>query len=60
MNGNEAMGFDLGFRELIDLCLTENDRRFGLYDDRPVRPKIVAQPAPLVRALFGKPQSKGH
>jgi hypothetical protein len=56
MRGSEAMGFDLTFRELIDLCLTENDRRFALYDDRLVRPKMVARPARLVSALFGKPR----
>ena len=55
MKGSEAMGFDLSIRELIDICLAENDRRFALYDDRLVRPQLLARPARIARALLSRP-----
>jgi hypothetical protein len=60
MKGSEAMGFDLGIRELIDLCLAENDRRFALYDDRLLRPQLLARPARLARALLGRPRRRAQ
>ena len=56
MKGSQAMGVDLGFRELLDLCLTENDRRFALYDDRLVRPQLLPRMARTVIAICGKPR----
>jgi hypothetical protein len=41
MNGSGAVGVELKPRELIELCLTENDRRMGGYDRRLLRPTIV-------------------
>jgi hypothetical protein len=41
---------DIGFRELMKLCLQENDRRFAGYDARFVRPTTV--PALARVALF--------
>jgi hypothetical protein len=57
MKGSEAMGFDLGFRELIELCLTENDRRFAAYDPRLVRPQLMQRLARTMRAIFGRSPS---
>jgi hypothetical protein len=54
MKGSQAMGFDLSVRELLDLCLAENDRRFARYDDRLLRPQLLARPARLARAVFGR------
>jgi hypothetical protein len=53
MKGSQAMGFDLSMRELIALCLAENDRRFALYDDRLLRPQLLSRPARVARALLG-------
>jgi hypothetical protein len=58
--GGKAMGIDLGFRELLDLCLTENDRRFAIYDDRLIRPQMMPRLARAVRAIFGKPREHEH
>jgi hypothetical protein len=41
---------EIGFRDLMELCLQENDRRFGGYDARFVRPTTV--PALAKIALF--------
>jgi hypothetical protein len=54
--GNRAMGLDLGFRALLELCLAENDRRFARYDDRLLRPQLLARPVRLVEALLGRSQ----
>ncbi len=60
MKGSQAMGFDLSVRELLDLCLAENDRRFARYDDRLLRPRLLTRPARFVRALFGPPQAQAR
>src|SRR5262249_42092183 len=54
IKGSEAMGIDLGFRELLELCLAENDRRFALYDERLVRPQLMARAARTVRAFSSR------
>ncbi len=41
MTGSNAVGIDLSPRQLIELCLRENDRRMGGYDRRLLRPTIV-------------------
>jgi hypothetical protein len=60
MKGSQAMGFDLGIRELLDLCLTENDRRFARYDERLVRPQLMPRLARAMRAVCGAPRSGGR
>jgi hypothetical protein len=46
--GSEQIGLSLSPRELLDLCLAENDRRMAGYDPRLLRPRLV--PA-LVRSV---------
>jgi hypothetical protein len=58
--GSKAMGIDLGFCELLDLCLTENDRRFAAYDNRLVRPQMMPRLARTMCAIFGKPRTHGN
>ena len=41
MNGSSAVGIDLSPRQLIELCLRENERRMHGYDHRLLRPTIV-------------------
>ena len=41
VNGANQLGADLSVGELIALCLSENDRRLGIYDKRLKRPRFV-------------------
>ena len=41
MTGAKSVGVDLDIRELIELCLAENDRRLSRYDKRLLRPATV-------------------
>lgn len=42
VNGAQAVTpVEIGIRDLLQLCLTENDRRFAGYDDRMVRPTVM-------------------
>jgi hypothetical protein len=52
MTGSGAVGIDLKPRELIELCLAENDRRMAGYDQRLLRPLTVPRLARLVRRLL--------
>jgi hypothetical protein len=52
VTGTKAVGVDISFRGLIDVCLAENDRRLGLYDRRLVRPKFVPNLARLARRFL--------
>jgi hypothetical protein len=54
MTGSGAVGIDLKPRELIDLCLSENDRRMAGYDQRLLRPMTVPRLARLARRLVPK------
>ena len=54
--GHEELGADIDPRELLEVCLIENDRRMARYDSRLPRPKLVPR---LVKvALFFMPRSK--
>ena len=41
VTGASAVGEDLDVWELMALCLSENDRRLGVYDKRLVRPMFM-------------------
>jgi hypothetical protein len=41
----------MGFRELLSVCLSENDRRFAGYDARLVRPTMIPAVAKFVLAI---------
>ena len=51
VTGVSAVGIDVSARELMDVCLAENDRRLGLYDARLLRPRFVPRMVRLARAL---------
>lgn len=40
-SGRDSVGVDIGLRDFMNLCLSENDRRMGLLDSRLVRPQIM-------------------
>lgn len=46
--GHKSLGIDVGFGELLALCLAEDDRRFAGYDQRLVRPKLAPFLARLI------------
>ena len=52
MTGTGSIGVKLKPRELIDLCLAENERRMAGYDPRLLRPTTVPRLARLVRRLL--------
>ncbi|HEX7325037.1 MAG TPA: ferritin-like domain-containing protein [Rhodanobacteraceae bacterium] len=41
MTGGKEMGVELGVLDLLQICLTENDRRMAGYDARLLRPTFV-------------------
>ena len=41
MKGHEAMGIKLTPRAFMEICLAENARRMGRYDERLLRPKFM-------------------
>jgi hypothetical protein len=49
---------DINVRDLMQLCLTENDRRFAGYDERLLRPTTFPTLARLALALMPKPKRK--
>jgi hypothetical protein len=52
LTGSKSVGIKLRPRDLIDLCLAENDRRMAGYDSRLLRPTTVPRVARLVRLLL--------
>ena len=54
VTGSAAVGADIGAVELIELCLSENNRRMQGYDPRLLRPTTVPRLAALVRRLLTK------
>jgi len=52
MTGHESMGIDIDAKELVEVCLGENDRRMSGYDERLLRPKLVPRLARFVRRFL--------
>ena len=52
MTGSTAMGIDLDFADLLELCLAENERRMAIYDSRLSRPMMMPRLARLVRSIM--------
>lgn len=52
MNSTAAIAETLSAREMIDLCLAENERRMAGYDPRLLRPEIVPKLARLARRFL--------
>jgi hypothetical protein len=56
LTGSKAVGaVDLSIRELIDICLEENERRLSGYDARLLRPRIVPRLMRLARRFLRQP-----
>lgn len=50
--GHRDMGINVKPRDVIDICLAENDRRMALYDSRLLRPTFVPRVARLARRFL--------
>jgi hypothetical protein len=50
--GGKSLGIDVKIRDVLDVCLAENDRRLGLYDPRLLRPRIVPTFIRMIRSLL--------
>jgi hypothetical protein len=59
MTGGSAVGGDLSPTALVELCLSENERRMAGYDRRLLRPTTVPALAALVRRLLPRPKPAG-
>jgi hypothetical protein len=59
---HEPIGIDLAPIALVELCLSENERRLGGYDGRLLRPRVVPLLARLACQLVGafRPRAKPH
>lgn len=55
MTGSGAIGVELKPRDLMDLCLEENDRRMKALDPRLPRPAVMPALVRLIRPLLGRP-----
>jgi hypothetical protein len=49
VTGSQSIGVELDPGDLIDICLAENDRRLGGYDERLLRPTLVPRLVRLAR-----------
>ncbi len=56
VTGAKELGVDISIAELMDTCLTENDRRLGIYDVRLLRPKFVPMMIRLARRFMRTPK----
>jgi len=50
--GAKSLGIEVKVREVLDVCLAENDRRMALYDSRLLRPRVVPTFIRMIRTVF--------
>ncbi len=56
VTGAKQVGVEISTAELLDICLAENDRRLGLYDQRLIRPNFVPAMVRLARRFMPGPK----
>ena len=56
VNGTKDLGVDISIAELMDVCLSENDRRLGQYDPRLLRPNFVPRMVRFARRFIRAPK----
>ena len=52
VTGSQSLGVDVSARELLDVCLSENERRLAGYDSRLLRPSFVPWLVRFARGLM--------
>jgi hypothetical protein len=52
VTGSQSLGVEVSARELLDLCLSENERRLSGYDSRLLRPSFVPRLVRFARGLM--------
>ena len=52
VNGAQQLGNDINVKKLMGICLSENDRRLGIYDKRLKRPRFVPFMIRQIRRLI--------
>jgi hypothetical protein len=60
VSGASRVGVDIGMAELLEVCLSENERRLGIYDRRLLRPRAVPALARLAGRLMRKSKRRAH
>ena len=58
VNGASQLGSDVDIGELLAICVSENDRRLGIYDQRLKRPRFVPFMARLALKFIGPKKKK--
>jgi len=59
LNGSKALGVEITFAGLAEICLKENERRLAAYDPRLVRPKFVPNMIRLALKFMRRPALPG-
>jgi hypothetical protein len=57
LNGSKELGVEITFLELARICLSENDRRLAVYDQRLIRPLFVPRMIRLALKFAPKPKA---
>ena len=52
VSGANQVGSGISLADLLDVCIAENDRRLGIYDQRLLRPRAVPAVVRLARSLM--------
>ncbi len=56
VTGAKDVGVDSSIPELMDICLSENDRRLGIYDARLLRPQTMPRLVRFARRFMRTPK----
>ena len=58
LTGANAVGDDIGFAQLLDICLSENARRLKIYESRLLRPTTVPAIVAFMRRFLQSPMER--
>ena len=60
VTGASQIGLDVKLQELLAICLSENERRLGIYDSRLLRPRVVPALVRLACRFMGGTKRFAH
>lgn len=58
LSGAQAMGEEPSLGAFLDLCLSENHRRFNVYDPRLLRPRLMPETIHCIRRIVPGPRAR--